>query len=336
MIEARSSHTATLLPNGMVLVAGGGGSGLDGLLASARLYDPADGSWSATGTMNEVRILHTATLLPDGRVLVTGGADRIGETSVNTLASAELYDPETGSWTTTGSMVDARARHTATLLADGRVLVTGGSGSGSGTDSLASAELYDPATGSWSAAPAMIEARSEQTATRLPDGRVLVAGGNGSSGPQLASAEVYDPSTGSWTLTGEMATAVAGHSATLLPDGRVLALGGSLLNPDAPAELYDPGTGSWAATADLNGQHVGGSATLLQDGTVLVAGGGGSGGEELFDPATGAWTATASMLEERTDHTATLLDDGRVLVTGGVTPRGMLASAELYEPGSGG
>jgi hypothetical protein len=343
LVEARSYHSATLLPDGSVLVAGGGGSGQGGLLATAELYDPASGSWTATGSMNGVRILHTATLLADGRVLVAGGADGIGETSVDALATAELYDPATGSWAATGPMIEARAHHTATLLADGKVLVVGGSGSGFGSDSLASAELYDPATGSWTATSAMIEARTQHTATLLPDGRVLVAGGNSSSGPQLASAELYDPATGSWTATGKMVGDHAGHMATLLPDDRVLVLGGSseppTPSPTATAELYDPRTGSWTAAGSMNGEHYGGTATLLDDGSVLVAGGSssvGSGGEELYEPGTGSWTAAGSMNGEHYGGTATLLDDGSVLVAGGVTPPAPLATAELYDPGSGG
>ena len=348
MNGVRFVHTATLLANGKVLVAGGGGNVVEVenalwnppvLVATAELYDPSSGSWTATGSMNGVRFLHTATLLADGRVLVVGGADSITETSVNALATAELYDPATGTWAATGSMIGAHARHTATLLPDGRVLVAGGGGSGAGSDSLATAELYDPATGSWTATGSMIEARTEHTATLLPDDRVLVAGGDSSSGPQLASAELYDPGTGSWTATGKMVRDHAGHMATLLPDGRVLVLGGSsAVAPEATAELYDPSTGSWAATASMNGEHIGGTASLLEDGSVLVAGGGssgGSGGEELYDPSTGSWTATASMLEGRTNHTASLLDDGTVLMAGGVSPGGMLASAELYDPGSG-
>ena len=321
MIEARANHTATLLSDGRVLVTGGGGTGLSGFLATAELYDPATGSWTATGNMNGIRILHTATLLADGKVLVAGGADIISETSVNPLATAELYDPSTGTWTTTGNMTRARARHTATLLPNGKVLVVGGSGSAAGSDSLATAELYDPSTGTWTATGNMIEARTRHTATLLPDGRVLVAGGDSSSGPQLASAELYDPVTGSWTATGKMVRDHAGHTATLLRDGRVLVLGGSSASaPEATAELYDPRTGSWAAAANMNGEHIGGTATLLEDGSVLVAGGsssGGSGGEELYDPRTGSWSATANMLEASTDHTATLLDDGSVLVAGG-------------------
>jgi N-acetylneuraminic acid mutarotase len=345
MNGVRFVHTATLLANGKVLVAGGGGNVVEVenalwnppvLVATAELYDPSSGSWTATGSMNGVRFLHTATLLADGRVLVVGGADSITETSVNALATAELYDPATGSWTATGPMIEARARHTATLLADGRVLVAGGSGSSAGTDSLATVELYDPATGTWTATGNMIDARTYHTATLLPDGRLLVAGGGGLHGPQLASAELYDPGTGSWTATGTMVTDREGHTASLLQDGRVLVLGGSSApptpSPTATAELYDPASGSWSATGNMNGEHYGGTATLLDNGSVLVAGGGCSGcsgGEELYDPRTGSWSATANMLAPRSGHTATLLGDGRVLVAGGD------ATAELYDAGSG-
>ena len=336
MIEVRTGHTATLLPNGKVLVAGGGGTGLSALLATAELYDPATGSWTATGSMHGIRILHTATLLPDGKVLVAGGADSITETSVNALATAELYDPASGAWTATGSMIEARAYHTATLLANGKVLVAGGSGSAAGSDSLATAELYDPATGTWTATGNLIEARTYHTATLLPDGRVLVAGGSGLHGPQLASAELYDPGTGSWTATGTMVTDRSGHTATLLQDGRVLVLGGSSApptpSPTVTAELYDPRTGSWTAAESVNGDHYRGTATPLDDGRVLVAGGGTSAahdGAELYDPRTGSWSATANMLAPRSGHTATLLGNGSVLVAGGD------ASAELYKPGSG-
>ena len=346
MTQARANHTATLLSDGRVLVAGGVGNGVSGFLATAELYDPAAGAWTATGNMNGIRILHTATRLADGRVLVAGGADLISETSVHAVATAELYDPATGTWTVTGTMIEARARHTATLLPDGKVLVAGGSGSGAGSDSLATAELYDPATGTWTAAGALIEARTQHTATLLPDGRVLVAGGNSSSGPQLASAELYDPVTRSWTATGRMVRDHAGHTATLLPDGRVLVLGGSSASaPEATAELYDPSTGSWTATESMNGEHIGSTATLLDNGSVLLAGGASSGGSgggsslpgvpELYDPRTGSWTATANMLAARSGHTATLLDDGRVLVAGGASTNPVLATAELYDPGTG-
>ncbi|HEX9888673.1 MAG TPA: kelch repeat-containing protein [Nitriliruptorales bacterium] len=354
MTEARANGpTATLLPDGTVLVVGGDGS--SGPLASAEVHDPSTGSWTATGSMIEARANHTATLLPDGRVLVAGGNGSLG-----LLASAELYDPGSGSWTATGSMIEARYGHTATLLPDGRVLVAVGAaiftdGDVSGPDPLASAELFDPSSGTWGATGTMGGVRFGHTATLLPDGTVLVAGGEGSFGSgDPASAELYDPRSGSWTVTGSMHAARAYHTATLLLDGTVLAAGGGVIGVLASAELFDPGSGTWTATGNMNGGRAEHPATLLLDGTVLVAGGNsGSSGigflasAELFDPGSGSWTATGSMIEARDFPMATLLSDGSVLVAGGSNQQGCtpgtpcsgsivpLASAELYDPGSG-
>ncbi len=339
MIEARRGHTATLLPAGKVLIVGGADSS-GGLLATAELFDPISGSSTATGSMTTPRTIQTATLLPDGRVLVAGGADSIGEISVHAVASAELYDPSSGSWTATGNMIEARTFHTATFLPDGKVLVAGGNIGGPGSDAVASAELYDPSSGSWTATGNMVEARINHTATLLPDGKVLVVGGSGSQGPQLASAELYDPSSGSWTATGNMNGVHNGHTATLLPDGEVLVVGGnSSGGPLASAELYDPGSGSWTPTGNMIEARINHTATLLPDGKVLVVGGNSSGGPlasaELYDPSSESWTATGNMNGVRAGHTATLLPDGKVLVVGGGTSSGTLASAELYDPGSG-
>jgi hypothetical protein len=180
--------TATVLLDGRVLVAGGGHWLLGS--ATAELYDPASGTWTATGSMTTLRgSQFTATLLPDGRVLAVGGFDR----TEATLASAELYDPASGTWTATGSMIDARIWPTITLLPDGRVLVAGGTIGPWHSDGsyvgLASAELYDPASGTWTATADMGTPRGVFNATLLLDGRVLVAGG----GPNGTSAELYDP-----------------------------------------------------------------------------------------------------------------------------------------------
>ena len=265
-------------------------------------------------------------LLADGRVLVAGGSD---ESEIG-LSSAELYDPRTGSWTATGTMIEGRALHTATLLPDGTVLVAGGQSSdGMAVPRLSSAELYDPRTGSWTATGTMIEGRALHTATLLPDGTVLVAGGLPSDGSAMAaSAEVYDPRTGSWTATGGMIEGRATHTATLLDDGSVLVTGGGSGLFEAgtlsSAELYDPRTGSWTATSDMINGRAGHTATLLHDGNVLVAGSfnfGVLGSAELYDPRTGSWTATGTMIEGRGSHSATLLPDGRVLVAGGANGR---------------
>jgi Galactose oxidase, central domain/Kelch motif len=183
-------------------------------------------------------------LLADGRVLVTGG-DRAAWTPSEDLASAEIYDPKTGTFSPTGSMSTVRCFHLATLLADGRVLITGGT---DGANDLASAEIYNPKTGNFSVASSMAVGRAYQTATRLADGRVLVAGGGGdyTNRQFLASAEIFDPKTGTFTPTGSMAEARTYHAATLLPDGRVLVTGGyGAVAPLASAETYDPKTGTF-------------------------------------------------------------------------------------------
>lgn len=322
MLEGREGHAATLLSDGRVLVAGGSET------TRSELYDPATGAWAASGDMVEARQGHTATLLPDGRVLVVGGVrpgfDENGVGGNIALASAELYDPATRSWTATGNMLDTHGRgHTATLLPNGSVLIAGGYPAGS---MLASAELYDPATDSWTATGSMLLARGYHTATLLPDGTVLVAGSLTSG----RFAELYDPITGSWTETGSMVHGRHDFTATLLLDGTVLASG---YEGSSTTELYDPGTGTWTETGSMIDVRLGTYwATLLRDGRVLATGGvpNRHAVVELYDPGTGKWARAADTNENRQYHTATLLPDGTVLVTGG---RGGLASAELYEPG---
>ncbi len=242
MAVARTVHTATLLPDGSVLVAGGvtGTGSRMSILASAELYNPATGKFSPTGSMAVARGHHTTTLLPDGSVLVAGGGTSIIGAPV---ATAELYDPATGKFSPTGSMATARDLHTATLLPDGSVLVAGGStGSGSRVSTLASAELYDPATGKFSPTGSMATARQNHTATLLPDGSVLIAGGLTGYGYGFTLAELYDTATGKFSPTGSRETTPVGHTATMLPNGRVLVVGGvtDLGTKVASAELYQP------------------------------------------------------------------------------------------------
>jgi WD40 repeat protein len=324
---ARVDHTATLLPNGKVLVTGGRGNG-NNSLASAELYDPQAATWTTTGSMSTAREGHTATLLPNGKVLVTGGLGTSGSVS-----SAEVFDPQTGLWASTSSLNVARAVHTATLLPNGTILVAGGS-----TDRAA--EIYDPSTESWTITGSLSVARSVHTATLLPDGTVLVAGGLGyDNGNYLSSSELYNPQTGIWSPAGLLNTARYFHRATLLKNGMVLVNGGANLGA-APlggvlnsAELYDPVAGNWTVTAYMSNARAVHTATLLSNGTVLVAGGFLTNSTaEIYDPSTGVWSATASMNKARYYHTASLLPNSKVLVTGGTDSDGnYFSNAELYD-----
>ena len=232
----RTYHTATLLPNGKVLVAGGAnGDWFFIATKSAELYDPATGTWTPTGNLNKPRALHTATLLPNGKVLVAGGID--WDEGGPIYDSAELYDPDTGIWSATGSLTTARSDHTATLLASGKVLVAGGLLLNRDYFVTNSAELYDPSTGNWSTTGSLSTTRHGQTATRLPDGEVLVAGGsstNNASNTTLNTAELYNSSTGTWRLTRSLNKARQWHTATLLTNSSVLVAGGN----GNSAELY--------------------------------------------------------------------------------------------------
>jgi len=308
MVTPRYNHTATLLPSGKVLVAGGWHS--DGHLNSAEVYDPATGAWSPTGGLAVPRSSHTATLLPSGKVLVAGGYGPRYEP----LASAEVYDPASGSWTFTGELATARISHTATLLPSGKVLVTGGVGSAN--EYFASAEVYDPATGAWSPTDALATARAGHSATLLLSGKVLVTGG------YFDSAEVYDPTTGAWSPTGSRNGNRFVYSATLLLSGKVLVT--------QRAEVYDPATGAWSPTGALATSRPSHSATLLPSGKVLVAGGDQSA--EVYDPATRAWSPAGALSTAFFGHTATLLPSGNVLVAGGSTISGGFfpARAEVY------
>jgi len=239
----RRLHTATLLPNGKVLVAGGfvdepftivGGY----TTPTAELYDPASGTWTTTGSLVQQRYQHTATLLPNGKVLVAAGDGHFSGGGVQ--ASAELYDPASGTWTSTGNLTAERTNHTATLLANGQELVASGSGDlDSNYTLLNTAELYNPASETWSPTGSLVTARINHTATLLQGGKVLVAGGSGGGAFGSERAELYDPSSGSWMSTGSLVTGRRDHTATLLADGDVLVAGGrDGDNFFASAELY--------------------------------------------------------------------------------------------------
>jgi len=232
-------------------------------------------------------------------------------------------------------LASARNGHTATLLPSGKLLVVGGAGS---SGPLASAELLDPATGSWSSFGSLLQARRDHAATRLPSGKVLVTGGEGPSGfPE--PAELYDPATG-WRLAGTLLEARKNHTMTLLPSGEVLITGGEGSSGSlSSTEMYDPANDLWSSKGSLSQARASATATLLPSGKVLVVGGTGSSGvlgsAELYDLATGSWSSTGSLAQPRKSHIAMLLPSGKVLVAGGLGSSGPLASAELYDPATG-
>src|SRR5690348_7544346 len=348
MVAGRSDHIALRLLDGRVLVAGGRSDGRTGL-ATAELYDPATGTWAATGSMTTGRFAHTAVLLADGRVLVMGGVPFNSSCAdPPTATSAELYNPATSTWTRTGNLAFGRASAVAVVLADGRVLVTGGGRCGVIRNQ---SEIFDPATGTWTTTGSMSVVRRSPAAVRLADGRVLVAGAPGAFPfPSLTSAEIYDPASGAWTTTGAMHDPrvwtsddeSAANFLMPLADGRIFTAGGlnrcSESGCDlaflASAEIFDPASGSWSVTGAMATGRYRHQLALLPTGQVLAAGGrsGGAvlGSAEVFDPATGTFSGGGSLATARQDYPATALGDGRVLLSGGQGVAGALRSAELY------
>jgi N-acetylneuraminic acid mutarotase len=336
MESARTGQTATLLNDGQVLVAGGG-------TATAELYDPSTRTFTKTASMSVARTDATATLLADGDVLVAGGSHDSRQ-----LASAEIYNPSTASWTPTGSMHAPRSGMTATLLGGGDVLIAGGGcnrgaghcDAGSFLDSLRSAELYDPSTGTFTRTAPMSVGRQFATATLLQDGDVLVAGGfsdcDDDACEDTAAAELYHPGSGTWSAVADLVKRREQSTATLLSNGQVLVAGGKSIGIDSAhyvrlseAELYNPRSETWSQTGALDQAHSGATASLLGNGWVLLAGGG-TAAAVVYQPKRSVWVPTAAMNTVHTDGTATILENGDVLVAGGG-----VSNAETYQAGRG-
>jgi len=344
MHDERTYHSATLLPDGRVLVAGGVkyDPDLSTFLAvnSVEIYDPVMDFWTHAAPMHAARAYHSAVLLSDGRVLVAGGRDRSNDNPDNRQAtyviSAEIYDPITGDWTPTSPMhlYSHAVERSVTLLSDGRVLFTGGKVFWSG-EVVDWVGIYDPVADDWeNAVSPMHEARHDHSATLLPDGRVLVVGGEGKEKFHYhKNAEIYDPLTDNWTLIPIESTFVG--PLTLLLDGRLLLIKDSSVE----GYVYDPATNSsiWAGSPFVSQPSyspIGGAAavTVLQNGWVLKTGGHGLRAAalrtlevaHLYNPDTNGWATATPMTIPREGHTSTLLPDGQVLVTGG-------ASAERFQ-----
>ena len=315
MRVARAAHTATLLPTGDVLIAGGMADG-GGAARSFEVFDPRRNAIARTGELLEARAGHTATALADGRVLVAGGYNGMY------VASMELFDSRTGRFAPAGRLQEARSGHAATLLGDGTVLFTGGVGAG--WTFLSTAEIYDPRSGRSVAIAPLSVPRESHTATRLADGRVLIAGGHRGRRDAIViyrSTEIYDPRSRRFSAAGDMNVARHKHDAVPLRGGGVLILGGAD-NRDwrgryASTEIFDPATGRFAANGSMKAPRFKFRDTtlVLGDGRVLVAGG--ARQAELFTPDGGFRAVPGDFGGDLSFAASTVLADGDALIVGG-------------------
>lgn len=321
MSSPREGHAAVPISGDRLLLTGG----LDdanAVLDSVEIYDLTAGTVTAVDSMASGRWGHSATALADGRVLVAGGMGAAGA-----LSSAEIFDPETGSWSPALPMSHPRYQHGAVALGVGtQVLVVGGLAGAMG-QVVAGCELYDVAQQSWGPAGALGAGRGRHTTTSLAGGRVLVAGGTDGLGA-LGTTEIFDVQLPIWVAGPDLSTERLGHAAALV-DGRVLLVGGETPTVD----LLDPESGLVRALLPLDAERGDHTLTPLPQGPLLLAGGQGGGRSYdtalLFDVETERWVEDASMNVARHGHRATLLTDGRVVVSGGRDQISRLASIEL-------
>ncbi len=350
---ALNNQSATLLPDGRVLVAGGSTNGQpSGSRREAYLYNPATGLWTPTGSLITARYVHFSVLLQSGKVLVGGGAN--GTDGV--LRSGELYDPVAGTWQPTGALGGARYGATGTLISfasnvpgapSGFVLVVGGRASTTGA-TLNTSELYNPATGVWRPTGTNLrDTRTLHAAVVLPDGTILVTGGYSTTDAQVtyvASAETFDPVTERWASAGSMSVGRENATVTLLHNGRVLATGGRGPNGTlSSAELFNPVNRTWAATPNMNAARERHTATLLPNGRLLIAGGLVQNGvalasTEIYDPAAQRWDNAFTLSQARGTHAAVLLANARVLLIAGTgvdDESTALSSVDIHDPAAG-
>ena len=314
-------------------------------LTSCELYNPATGTWSYTGSMNEPHLLGTATLLQNGKVLVFGGENPPLQTIIVDGVTEyvcpplfEIYDPSTGLWQNSSTVINVSIYGcSATLLPNGKVLIAGGNADlpygGPYGSPNSYAELFDPVSDTWTYTGSMLSPMGFHQAQLLTNGLVLVAGGGGQpSGFATTNSELYNPTTETWANTGPYPAldySSFGNQSALMPNGKVLvteqySYGGGW------CAIYDPLTGLWATTNWDIGVGFNNTVTLLPSGRVFMAGGTASGSSTAsYDPVRGEFKQTGNMITARSSFTSTLLTNGQVLIAGDY------ANCELYNPNGG-
>jgi len=356
MASDRDIHTSILLSNNKIMISGGYkvgpgyASNSNNFLGDIEIFNHSSYNFETVSSMVYKRGHHITTELNNGMVLLAGGKG--GDTlssNATFLKSAELYKISTNEVLNAGNMSYERARFTATKLLDGRVLIAGGIRNDTIYPySLANiAELYNPDTNTFSSVSGMVYGRFFNTATLLPDGKVLITGGMSETSQAIASAELFNPNTGTFTVIGNMTTARGEHTATLLQNGKVLISGGRLsyqtqLNTSLPianyssTEIFDPSTGNFTAIGSMSTPRYSHCATVLPDGKVLISGGFANSwlsSAEIYDPVSGSIAPTGNMTQQRAYHRAAFIPQiNKVLITGGISSTGTLNTSELYQP----
>lgn len=333
MTAPRAAHSATLLMNGRVLIAGGCTQGTcdsGPATQTAEIFNPQTQGFAVIGRLMEPRLSHAAVRLEGGTVLLLGGW-----VSGRVTASTERFDPATGTFSPAPNMLEPRADFSATVLNNGRVLIAGGYRN---RTFLNTAEIFDPRSKQFTPAGQLSGPRGGHTAVRLSDGRVLLVGGSAEPDRVLSSAEIFDPATNRFSRAGDLGTARRKHASIGLPDGRVLVVGGSSERDYAgrfnTTEVFNPSTNRFMPGPRMSRDRFkfGDAVAVLPDGRVLTAGGASTA--EVFDPRTNTWQGVRGDLGANWSFmTATTLQDGRVLLVGGYDDRIRLTDrAWLYQP----
>jgi N-acetylneuraminic acid mutarotase len=352
LLTARTQHTATALPDGRVLIAGGRSERATDALASTELFDPASNTWKPGPAMGRSRAAHTATLLIDGRVLVVGGtapaAD--GSSRFDSLASAEVFDPKRATWTPVGSLAEARNGHTATRLLDGQVLIVGGARQ---HQHLTSVERFDPKTQTFFSCQPLAVGRWLHEAVLLKDGKVVVLAGRSNAakadsgvtvpkpGVAVASVEWLEDLSGVWRAAPELGEPRQ-RTAVVSLGSRVAVFGGQTTTMSTNyVEWWEPGGEVWVQSRNhLSVPIAGHSATALPSGDVLIVGGEPPSAVDTarvqrWVQENERWCLAGQLKTSRKSHTATLLKDGSVLIAGGTSAGLTEATAERWFPSKG-